>query len=112
MGPTRHGAIVGCACEVRKKRDKGKSAEFGTYFDLDGGNDYHPKASPSDLKDMAQLASVTAAGVSTESYAFDTEGRVSLKQLTLTSRSISSDARGPTSPQALNTGRKDKTAEL
>lgn len=48
---------------------------------------YRTKASPSDLKDVTQLTTVTAAGVSTESYAYDTEGRVSSKTLTLTSRS-------------------------
>ena len=36
--------------------------------------------------DVTQLASVSAAGISTESYAYDTEGRVSAKTLTLTSR--------------------------
>ena len=47
---------------------------------------YRTKSSPSDLKDVTQLATVTATGVSTESYAYDTEGRVSSKTLTLTSR--------------------------
>jgi RHS repeat-associated protein len=47
---------------------------------------YRTKASPSDLTDVTQLASVTASGVSTETYAFDTEARVSSKTLTLTSR--------------------------
>ena len=47
---------------------------------------YRTKGSPSDLKDVTQLSSVTAAGVSTESYDYDTEGRVSSKTLTITSR--------------------------
>ena len=47
---------------------------------------YRTKSSPSDLKDITQLNSVTASGVSTESYTYDTEGRVSVKTLTLTSR--------------------------
>ena len=40
---------------------------------------YRTKGSPSDLKDVTQLSSVTAAGVSTESYSYDTEGRVEFK---------------------------------
>jgi RHS repeat-associated protein len=49
---------------------------------------YRTKASPSDLKDVTQLASVTASGVSTESYGYtDGEGRVTSKTLTLTTRS-------------------------
>src|SRR5207253_9663070 len=40
-----------------------------------------------DLTDISQLSSVTASGISTESYGYDTEGRVSSKTLTLTSRS-------------------------
>jgi len=48
---------------------------------------YRSKGSPSDLKDLTQLGSVTAAGVSTESYSYDTEGRLSSKTVTLTSRS-------------------------
>ncbi|MGH9970025.1 MAG: RHS repeat-associated core domain-containing protein [Pyrinomonadaceae bacterium] len=35
---------------------------------------------------MTQLSSVTTAGISTESYSFDSEGRVNSKTLTLTSR--------------------------
>jgi RHS repeat-associated protein len=48
---------------------------------------YRTKGSPSDLKDVTQLASVSTSGVSTESYSYDTEGRVISKTLTLTSRS-------------------------
>jgi len=48
---------------------------------------YRQKASPSEMKDVTQLDSVTATGVSTESYAYDSEGRVSSKTLTLASRS-------------------------
>src|SRR6185503_1912506 len=44
------------------------------------------KSSPSDLKDILQPASVATAGVSTESYSYDIEGRVSSKTLTLASR--------------------------
>ena len=47
---------------------------------------YRSKSYGSQLLDVTQLASVTAAGISTESYAYDTEGRVSAKTLTLTSR--------------------------
>ncbi|HEX9628646.1 MAG TPA: RHS repeat-associated core domain-containing protein, partial [Pyrinomonadaceae bacterium] len=38
-------------------------------------------------KDVTQLASVSTSGISTEGYCYDTEGRVSSKTLTLTSRS-------------------------
>jgi YD repeat-containing protein len=48
---------------------------------------YRTKASTSDLKDIGQLSSVTASGVSTESYGYDTEGRVSNQTATLSSRS-------------------------
>jgi len=48
---------------------------------------YRTKANSSDLVDLTQLSSVTASGVSTENYTYDTEGRVSSKSLTLTSRS-------------------------
>jgi len=48
---------------------------------------YRTKGSPSELKDITQLSSVLTVGVSTESNYFDTEGRVSTKTLTLTSRS-------------------------
>jgi RHS repeat-associated protein len=47
---------------------------------------YRTKSSPSDLKDILHPASVTTAGVSTESYSYDIEGRVSSKTLTLASR--------------------------
>jgi len=48
---------------------------------------YRQKSSPSERKDVTQRASVTTAGVSTESYDYDTEGRVSSETDTLTSRS-------------------------
>jgi RHS repeat-associated protein len=48
---------------------------------------YRTKSSPSDLKDITQPATITTAGVSTESYAYDTQGRLSSSTLTLTSRS-------------------------
>jgi RHS repeat-associated protein len=48
---------------------------------------YRTKSSGGQLLDVTQLSSVTAAGVSTESYGFDAEGRVSSKTLTLSSRS-------------------------
>jgi RHS repeat-associated protein len=48
---------------------------------------YRTKASPSDPKDVTQLNSVSAAGVSTESYLYDTEGRVYNQTLTLSGRS-------------------------
>ncbi|HJP91183.1 MAG TPA: RHS repeat-associated core domain-containing protein [Pyrinomonadaceae bacterium] len=48
---------------------------------------YRTKTSGSQLLDVTQLNSVTTSGVSTESYLYDTEGRVSSKTLTLTSRS-------------------------
>ena len=48
---------------------------------------YRTKSSPTDLKDITQLSSVTTSGVSTESYTFDTAGHISSKTLTLTSRS-------------------------
>jgi len=47
---------------------------------------YRTKSSGAQLLDITQLASVTTAGVSTESYGFDPEGRISSKTLTLTSR--------------------------
>jgi len=47
---------------------------------------YRQKSSTSDLKDVTQLDGVTTAGVSTESYGYDGEGRVSSKTLRLTSR--------------------------
>ena len=48
---------------------------------------YRTKGSPTDLKDITQVSSVTTSGVSTESYTYDTAGHVSAKTLTLTSRS-------------------------
>jgi len=48
---------------------------------------YRAKSSPTDLKDTTQLSSVSASGVSTESYSYDVEGLVSSKTLTLNSRS-------------------------
>ena len=47
---------------------------------------YRTKTTGSQLLDVKQLSSVAASGVSTESYSYDTEGRVSAKTLTLTSR--------------------------
>jgi RHS repeat-associated protein len=47
---------------------------------------YRQKSTGIELKDITQLESVTTAGVSTESYTFDAEGRVGSKTLTLTSR--------------------------
>jgi RHS repeat-associated protein len=47
---------------------------------------YRAKSYGAQLLDVTQLASVTTAGVSTESYAFDVEGRVSSKTLALNSR--------------------------
>jgi YD repeat-containing protein len=47
---------------------------------------YRTQSSSTDLKDITQLSSVTTSGVSTESYSYDTEGRISSKTLTLTSR--------------------------
>ena len=48
---------------------------------------YRTKGTASELKDITQLSGVTVSGISTESFAFDTEGRVSSRTLTLTSRS-------------------------
>ena len=48
---------------------------------------YRTKSSGSQLIDVTQPASVSASGVSTASYSYDSEGRVSSKSLTLTSRS-------------------------
>jgi RHS repeat-associated protein len=47
---------------------------------------YRQKANGAELKDITQLESVSTAGVSSESYGYDSEGRVSSKSLTLTSR--------------------------
>jgi RHS repeat-associated protein len=48
---------------------------------------YRTKASQTDSKDVTQLSSVTASGVSTEGYEYDTEGRVYTQTVTLASRS-------------------------
>lgn len=48
---------------------------------------YRTKTSPSNWTDVTQLASVTTSGVSTESYAYDSEGRVYTRTLTLSTRS-------------------------
>lgn len=48
---------------------------------------YRQKSSPADLKDITQPEVVTTSGVSTLSYGYDTQGRVSSRTLTLTSRS-------------------------
>ena len=48
---------------------------------------YRTKSTGSELKDVTQMSGVTVAGVSTESFSFDTEGRVSSRTLTLNSRS-------------------------
>ena len=48
---------------------------------------YRQKTTGSELKDITQIESVTTAGVSSESYVYDVEGRVSVKTLTLNSRS-------------------------
>jgi RHS repeat-associated protein len=48
---------------------------------------YRAKSVGSQLLDVTQLSSVTSSGVSTESYTYDTEGRVSAKTVTLNSRS-------------------------
>ena len=47
---------------------------------------YRTKSSGSQLLDVTQPASITTSGVSTESFGFDSEGRISSKTLTLTSR--------------------------
>jgi RHS repeat-associated protein len=47
---------------------------------------YRQKSTGSELKDITQLATVTTTGVSTESYSYDSEGRIGSKTLTLTSR--------------------------
>lgn len=48
---------------------------------------YRQKTTSADFQNVSQLESVTTAGVSSESYGFDAEGRVSSKTLTMTSRS-------------------------
>ena len=47
---------------------------------------YRTKGTGSQLLDVTQLSSVAVTGVSTESYTYDTEGRVSATTLTLSSR--------------------------
>jgi len=47
---------------------------------------YRTKTTGGQLLDVTQLSSVVASGVSTESYVYDTEGRVSSKTLTMSSR--------------------------
>jgi RHS repeat-associated protein len=47
---------------------------------------YRTKSSGSQLLDITQLSSVATSGVSAESYVYDSEGRVSSKTVTLTSR--------------------------
>lgn len=47
---------------------------------------YRAKSYGSQMLDVTQLASTTTAGVSTESFGFDAEGRVSSKTLSLSSR--------------------------
>ncbi len=47
---------------------------------------YRAKNNPNDLKDVTQLSSVSSAGVSAESYGYDSEGRVFAKTLTLSIR--------------------------
>ena len=47
---------------------------------------YRQKSSGAELKDVTQLESVISTGVSTESYGFDAEGRVSSRTLTITNR--------------------------
>lgn len=48
---------------------------------------YRTKSSGTQLRDVTQLSSITAASVSTESYSYDDEGRVSSQTVTLASRS-------------------------
>jgi RHS repeat-associated protein len=48
---------------------------------------YRTKDSPTQLRDVTQSSSVTTNGISSESYSYDSEGRVGSKTLTLTSRS-------------------------
>jgi RHS repeat-associated protein len=48
---------------------------------------YRTKSTASELKDVTQTSGVTVSGVSTEAFSFDTEGRISARTLTLTSRS-------------------------
>ncbi len=48
---------------------------------------YRAKTSGSELIDINQVSSISAAGVSTESYTFDSDGRITVRTFTLTSRS-------------------------
>ena len=48
---------------------------------------YRTKDFGSQLRDVTQVSSISTAGVSTESYSYDNEGRLSVKTLTLNSRS-------------------------
>src|SRR5205085_12397798 len=48
---------------------------------------YRTKSSSTDLTDVTQLSSVSASGVSSESYTYDSEGRAYIKTLTLNARS-------------------------
>ena len=48
---------------------------------------YRTKDTAAQLKDITQIASITTAGVSTETFDYDTEGRLAFSILTLTSRS-------------------------
>ena len=48
---------------------------------------YRPNGGGSQLVDVRQPSSVTTSGVSTESFSYDTEGRISSTTLTLTARS-------------------------
>jgi RHS repeat-associated protein len=47
---------------------------------------YRTKSSSSQLRDITQLSSITTSGVSTESYDFDSEGRVFFKSLVVNGR--------------------------
>ena len=47
---------------------------------------YRTKSSGSDQKDITQLVSTTTSGISTETLSYDSEGRVSSKTLSLSSR--------------------------
>ncbi len=72
---------------------------------------YRTKSSTADLKDMTQLAGVTAANVSIESYSYDIEGRVSSKTLTLTS-ALREALRRPCSRTATPMSKLYRTVEL
>src|SRR6201991_339867 len=47
---------------------------------------YRTKSTGTELKDVTQVASVSTAGINTLSFAFDIDGRISAKTLTLSSR--------------------------